>query len=409
MLHIRTLGASVIMVGDERVGVEQPMVFALLFTLAMRHRGSASRRELAALLWPRVADGERNHRLRSLLHRVRRIGAPLLCSPTTVTLEESTVDFREYSTPPASMADVRDKLRFLGPVLPELSALPPALADHLEQERDVIVGTTTRWLLAAIALSRAAGDWSLVRDAARRARDIDPNNELAMETLAESACLTADAADDVPLVGRDDIMQCIRAAAARAADTEGGALLLWGPAGIGKTRVLNEVGRRRCTTRSRVISIAARPDWAARPLASILHLTRRLLDERGAAGCEPAAYRWLRRWTEQGAPNVDAEGPVVAELYDCFVELLAALSDETLIVLSIDDMHIVDRSTWRFLRAVMRWSMERRILWLLAYGARSEVDLASLPEEWILARHELRPLALYPIDSPPMSAAMIAF
>src|SRR5436305_5032933 len=227
MLHIRTLGASVIAVGNEHIGVEQRMVFALLFMLAMRHRGSASRRELAALLWPGAVDAERNHRLRSLLHRVRRIGAPLLCSATTVTLEGSTIDFREYSTPPASTADVREKLPFLAPVLPELSALPPTLADHLEQERDVIVGTTTRWLLAAITLSKAAGDWSLASDAARRARDIDPNNEVAVETLAEHARLTAQAAtSDVPLIGRDDIMHRIGAAAARATGGEGGALPL---------------------------------------------------------------------------------------------------------------------------------------------------------------------------------------
>ncbi|MFL5613491.1 MAG: AAA family ATPase [Gemmatimonadaceae bacterium] len=406
MLHIRTLGASVIAVGNEHVGVEQPMVFALLFMLAMRHRGSASRRELAALLWPGAADAERNHRLRSLLHRVRRIGAPLLCSATTVTLEESTVDFREYSTPPASTADVRGKLSFLAPVLPELSALPTALSDHLEQERDVIVATTTRWLLAAITLSKAAGDWSLASDAARRARDIDPNNEVAVETLAEHACLTAQGATgEVPLIGRDDIMHRIGFAAARAVGGEGGALLLWGPAGIGKTRVLSEVARRRRAMRARVISIAARLEWAHRPLALILHLTRRLLDERGAAGCDPGAYRWLRGWVEREAPNDAAEG----DLYECFVELLAALADEYPIVLSIDDTHLVDRSTWRFLRAAMRWSVDRRILWLLSYRARGQVDLAALPEGSILPRLELRPFAPYPIASSPMSAAMIAF
>jgi hypothetical protein len=284
------------------------------------------------------------------------------------------------------------------------------LADHLEQERDVIVGTTTRWLLAAIALSKAAGDWSLVSDAARHACDIDPHNEVAMETLAEHACLTAQAAaGDLPLVGREDIMRHIQAEAARAADGEGGALLLWGPAGIGKTRILGEVARRRYSPRTRLISIAARPDWAPRPLAMILQLTRRLLDERGAAGCDPAAYRWLRRWTQRIVPNDDERPGDVAELFDSFAELLAALADENPIVLAIDDMHLIDRSTWRFLRAVIRSSADRRILWLLTYRAPSEADLAALPEESIMPRLELRPLGLYPIDSPPMSAVMMAF
>src|SRR5206468_7014451 len=113
-----------------------------------------------------------------------------------------------------------------------------------EQERDVIVATTTRWLLAAITLSKAAGDWSLASDAARRARDIDPNNEVAVETLAEHACLTVQGATgEVPLIGRDDIMHRIGAAAARAVGGEGGALLLWGRApALGP-------GRRRQNTR----------------------------------------------------------------------------------------------------------------------------------------------------------------
>src|SRR5207253_11355301 len=104
------------------------------------------------------------------------------------------------STPPPSLGAARRRLAFLGPVLPDPAALPPALADHLEQERDVIVATTARWLLAAIALAKASGDWSLVSEAARRAREIDPNNETAAESLAEAECLTAATSDDIPLL-----------------------------------------------------------------------------------------------------------------------------------------------------------------------------------------------------------------
>jgi hypothetical protein len=158
MLRVRTLGACEILVGNERLGVEQPLAFALLFVIAMRPAATLSRRELAELLWPGTADRDRNHRLRSLLHRLRRLGAPLCCSNTTIMLEHATIDFRELVAPPTSIADVRVRLPFLGPVMPQLAALPPALADRLERERDVIVATATRWLLGVIALAKASGD-----------------------------------------------------------------------------------------------------------------------------------------------------------------------------------------------------------------------------------------------------------
>src|SRR5689334_206343 len=96
MLRIRALGASEIDVAGTRVGPEQPITFALLLLLAVNGNAQLSRRDLAATLWPAVPDRDRNHRLRSLLYRLRRLGAPVACSGSTISLESASIDFREF-------------------------------------------------------------------------------------------------------------------------------------------------------------------------------------------------------------------------------------------------------------------------------------------------------------------------
>jgi hypothetical protein len=83
---------------------------------------------------------------------------------------------------------------------------------------------------------------------------------------------------------------------------------------------------------------------------------------------------------------------VVAEdaLFEAFIELLAALSDETPLLLMIDDIHIADPAIWRFLRAVIRWTSARRIVWLFGYRALRDGELAHLPEGGIVQRIALR-------------------
>src|SRR3954467_8553576 len=94
MLRIRTLGASEITIDGRRVSAEQPMTFALVLLLAMNGSAGLARRELAATLWPQAADRDRNHRLRSLLPRLRRMGAPLICSGCMVAFGAARILLR---------------------------------------------------------------------------------------------------------------------------------------------------------------------------------------------------------------------------------------------------------------------------------------------------------------------------
>lgn len=426
MLRIRTLGASEITSGGARIGAEQPMAFALLFVLAMREHAVA-RREVAALLWPEARDVDRNHRLRSLLHRLRRIGASLVCSGTTIGLTHTAIDFRDFISGPFSLDDARERGQRVGTVLPGLTAPNAALADCFDDARDVIVATVTRWLNRAMELAKAAGDWRLLEQLARAARTLDVGNEAASLNLAEAQCLTGDPAGglatldemeacgidnersfvaarlrqrlvfqieardhgEMPLVGRDDVMRCLWSALSCARSGRGSGVLLWGPAGVGKTRILDELARLSiddCVC----VRLAARPVHALRPMGLLVDLADRLLDAPGAAGCDPAAYSALKQRLVRAKPNDAVRDD--ESLFDELVELLAAVTDDAALLLAIDAMHIVDPAIWRFLRALTVWSFDRRLLWIFSYRAQRERELANVPEVSVIQRIALRPL-----------------
>jgi hypothetical protein len=117
-----------------------------------------------------------------------------------------------------------------------------------------------------------------------------------------------------------------------------------------------------------------------RPL--ILELATRLLAEPGAAGCDPLSYETLRDFVGRGAasnePAASTRSTNGDALFPAFVELLAAISDEGPLVLAIDDLHLAHQDIWHFLRAVIRWSTNRRLLWVFAYRALREAELEPL-------------------------------
>src|SRR5689334_11501699 len=188
LMRVTTLGTTAIIIGNHTVGVEQPRTFVCLFLLACASPRALSRTQLGAQLWPSSEARERNHRLRTLLYRIRQLEAPLVCDEVTVTLaERPAIDFRDYSTLPSSLADVERRLPVAGSVLPGLDASRVmGFGDELEHVRDTIVATMSRWLESALLLAKSAGEWDLVAALAETARAVDADNEAAWLSLAEA-------------------------------------------------------------------------------------------------------------------------------------------------------------------------------------------------------------------------------
>jgi hypothetical protein len=193
MLCVRTIGISEIIVGTRAIGPDRPASFALLLLTALRAPRFVPRAELATLLWHDASSAIRNHRMRSLLHRMRQAGASLECTDSAVRLAEPpAIDFRELSTPPRSLDDVRRWVAEMGPALPGLERIAGTpLESRLDDERDRITGTLVRWIGAALELAKASGDWLLVEDVARAGRRVDRFSEDAWASLAEAQRLTS--------------------------------------------------------------------------------------------------------------------------------------------------------------------------------------------------------------------------
>src|SRR5690348_1917037 len=192
MLHVRTLGISEILIGDRRIAAESTTAFTLLLLAALRAPRRLPRADLSMLLWADAPSAVRNHRMRSLLHRTRLLGAKLESSETVVWLDDTpSIDFRDLATPPRSIDDVRRRVQEIGPVLAGVDEAGTSLRARLDDERDVIRATVIRWVSSGLALAKAAGEWPLVEQLARAGRDVDPFNEEAWLSLAEAQCWTA--------------------------------------------------------------------------------------------------------------------------------------------------------------------------------------------------------------------------
>lgn len=369
MLRVRTLGISEILIGDHCIGPEQATTFALLLLAALRAPRPLARGELAALFWHEAPVAVRNHRLRSLLHRTRQAGAEIECTESTIRMAERPfVDFRELSMQPRSLDDVRRHVGDVGPILPGLRAVPGTpLATRLDDERDAIVATAIRWVSAALGVARSAGDWPLVEQLARAGREVDGYDEEAWTSLAEAQSLTS------RTCAARTLHQYARRVTGEAAPF---------PTPSGRPRP--SVAEQESTPDTRVVRFSVRPEHSLSPGTFVVELTARLLEEPGAAGCEPNRYAMLCRATS-GAPTDTPPfgGAMVSEAFiEAFLELISALSDEATYVVSIENAQFIDARSWEFWQAVFRGTGGQRVEWLFtghSAGERAPSFVVSRP------------------------------
>lgn len=424
MLRIRTLGLSEIHLGDRVVSPEHTATFLLLLFTALRAPRTVSRVELAELLWCDAPRAARNHRLRSLLHRARQAGAALECTETTVRLavgQRPAIDFRELVNAPRTLDDIRRLAPGIGAILPGVRVrLGTPLAARLDDERDVIRATVIRWVSAALSMAKAAGDWPLVEELARAGRVVDPFDEEACLHLAEAHRLTASTLHALRRLDHaDGAARSVQLAVSSMQEDGGAALLVWGPAGSGKTPLLEYLHQSR-PGRRRTILLRADDMYSGGPTDLALALAARLLNEPGAAGCEPECYAVLRAAVvrRRDALARSAQNAWPNDFAEPLAELLAAIAEEAPTMILLDDMPLRDIETQRFWSDLLRRTRAHRIAWLFAVRAADETELETLPCPDILPRIALQrvsgapaydSLGIQASDSPPISAAMIAF
>lgn len=437
-LHLRTLGTCVLQQvasdGGMTTLLESSKLLALLLYLNCAPARSATRDHLVNLLWSDRDDEGGRKALRQLLWLLRqRFGDAITIDRVGETLRLTApirCDRDEFRDASASGDLVRAVSLYRGDFFPSFAAAGAQEFEHwIERER---TGLRLTFVQSAQLLVRSWLDQGRGRDAAalaRRARDADPFDQsgwrLLVETLVASrdligASVEADtlerlareenfsidaptratlasvrspggsgvASGDAPmvvaareLVGREAEFALLLRRADQAAKGRRQLVRVTGPAGIGKSRLLQEFGARLRSTRREVISVRAQ--WTSRtlPLTFISDVIEALVKAPGALGVSPRAASVLVGLTPSASavfrnatPSAERGGEIVARRA-AFRELLATVCDEHALTLVLDDMHWCDPASRQLLLTAVDGLERTRLLVLLADRSSVADDL----------------------------------
>jgi DNA-binding CsgD family transcriptional regulator len=175
------------------------------------------------------------------------------------------------------------------------------------------------------------------------------------------------------LVGRVEELSLLEAARGRAADAEPAVVLVGGEAGVGKTRLVAELTARCAADGTSVLAGGCVPVGGdGLPFAPIMEVLRPLPEEFGAdAVRELAGPSWrelARLLPALGEPEVGPAGQVAqARLFELVLGLLARLSQQTPVILVVEDLHWADQSTRDLLGFLVRNLRRERILAVFTY------------------------------------------
>jgi DNA-binding SARP family transcriptional activator len=400
MIRLHTIGPIAVQVGDTPVPPSNDLIVAALLFLVVNRGKRVSRREFAQMFFPN-ANGEKAHSGRQLVYRLRQLGIDIVGDSTTISLPESEAQW-----------DV-DCLLARGTALPtDLEALQSGyLADYrprqsaefskwIDEHRDEVSGKCRALLVRQIQSVRARKDFRSLGDIARACLAVDPLNEEA--TLAAAESLTAVGAkadamqvleqyiDDVggrssdlcvaprmlreriatfvtdsgresdTLIGRDGELAVLLSLVERSTAGDAVGCLMSGPAGIGKTRLIDEM----CSIASLSGHAVARAHVGRfdvdRPFAILRDLGPALLDMPGAIGASPEALAAVRglcgrgpsQYSRRPANELDSRA-LSADVIRKVVELVDAIAEEQPLILCIEDADRIDEASMQLLVEIL--------------------------------------------------------
>ncbi len=219
-----------------------------------------------------------------------------------------------------------------------------------------------------------------------------------------------------PLVGRREVMSQLREGMARAAAGDGGALLLTGEAGIGKTRLGEEAAKLARGSGFRVVTGRAGPGEQSLPYTLVLESFGTFL-----RGLEPGRRRSVtaglsslgRLFSDLDLPQPSSLGDPALEktqLFAAVARLMERLAREAPLFLFLDDLHWADAASLELTLRLSRGLAGRPVLLLGTWRPRE----AEARRELRLLMPEVRrggawaeEVAVAPLD-PEAAASMVA-
>jgi DNA-binding CsgD family transcriptional regulator/tetratricopeptide (TPR) repeat protein len=174
-------------------------------------------------------------------------------------------------------------------------------------------------------------------------------------------------------VGRVEELGVLEAAQGRAANGEPAVVLVGGEAGVGKTRLVAELADRCRATGARVLAGGCLPVGGdGLPYAPIVEALRPLPGELGVDAVRrligPTWVELARLLPGLGEPASGPPGPAAQlRLFELLLRLLAPLSEQTPVLLVIEDLHWADLSTRDLLAFLVRNLRRERLLLVVTY------------------------------------------
>ena len=217
--------------------------------------------------------------------------------------------------------------------------------------------------------------------------------DLLLDDVDQLARAGALARPQRPLIGRTAEFRMLLDAWTAARAAAGGAFLIDGPEGIGKSRFLANVALRlRLDSASMIVVPATRvsPRGDSDAVGTVLQrLAAALIHLPGALGVSPPSYVLLKQLGACAPESaVSADTTTVAQTIDAFVDGLRAVGEEAPVAMLLDDVDHTDETTFHILASITARLRNARVLIVFV----SSASMASRIEVSARQRITLAPL-----------------
>lgn len=406
---LRTLGECSLQTPSGEITPRQEMVFAAAILFALSRTKKLSREALESYLWPNVEPVQHaHHRLRQTILILKQAGLPIirengfLRSATVIT-----VDYKVLLDSPEGpeLSIKNDSLEFLPNYNPRIST---NFSHWLDEKRSEVQRAVARLLLTHIRRASKRGDWDRVEQLSSLCQPLDPFSEDAIVAKVEAVAhrgdrraalllldrFEEDAGDlpsslriplsairrrisesrdwaaydlkSLPLLGRADNLACLNSALERTESGSGEICVVEGAIGMGKSRLGTDFSDSAHLRGAAVRLVRCSESDKTRALSIFIDLIPGLLKMRGSIGCSPDSLQVLNNLSCSLPPKASIRDFDPSAIYDTLIaalfDLLDALTEETTLVLVIDDAQWVDKTSASILEALIKWVETHKVM-----------------------------------------------